>query len=59
MSGDGSLLVVTHGGIVEAMAIGLSPELDFTQLGPVAGYAEGFAAGEQSSGAYGLTVFRL
>jgi len=40
----GSLLVVTHGGIVEAMAVGLAPGDDLVELGAGAGYAEGFRA---------------
>ncbi|MBI5949526.1 MAG: histidine phosphatase family protein [Chloroflexi bacterium] len=55
----GSLLVVTHGGIVEAMAVGLGPESDFNQLGPAAGYAEGFVAADQPGGAYSLPAVRL
>lgn len=40
----GALLVVTHGGIVEAIAAGLAPGSDGEELGPGAGYAEGFEA---------------
>lgn len=40
----GSLLVVSHGGIVEALALGLNPEADGASLGEAAGYAEGFEA---------------
>ena len=40
----GSLLVVTHGGIVEAMAVGLALGDDLIELGAGAGYAEGFRA---------------
>jgi len=55
---DGSLLVVTHGGIVEAMSVGLAPESDFSTLGPVAGYAEGFVAEEQPGGGFRLSGVR-
>lgn len=40
----GSLLVVTHGGIVEALAVGLCPEFDWTPWSFVSGYVEGFEA---------------
>ena len=40
----GSLLVVSHGGVVEAFAVGLFPDSDLAALGTSAGYAEGFAA---------------
>ncbi|MCX7618461.1 phosphoglycerate mutase family protein [Tepidiforma sp.] len=40
----GALLVVTHGGIVEALAAGLAPGFDGGALEPGAGYAEGFEA---------------
>ena len=40
----GSLLVVAHGGIVEALAVGLGSDSELALLGANAGYAEGFAA---------------
>lgn len=37
----GSALVITHGGIVEAGAVGCLPEADHAAWGPAAGYCEG------------------
>lgn len=53
----GSLLVVTHGGIVEALATGLLPDSDLTELGGWADYAEGFMAVEFGEG-FELTPLR-
>ena len=55
---DGALLVVTHGGIVEAMATGLSPGDDLVTLGKVADYVEGFEATGDDSEGYRLTAIR-
>lgn len=38
---DGAALVVSHGGIVEAGAIALLPEVDHQAWGPAIGYVEG------------------
>lgn len=40
----GSLLVIAHGGIVEALATGLCGDASWTTPGASAGYAEGFVA---------------
>ena len=53
----GSLLVVTHGGTVEAMATGLLPDSDLTELGGWADYVEGFMAVEFGEG-FELTPLR-
>ena len=50
----GSLLVVTHGGIVEAIAAGLCPDADWTQFAGGAGYAQGFRAVRQDSRLFDL-----
>jgi broad specificity phosphatase PhoE len=55
---DGALLVVAHGGIVEAMATGLSPDDDLARLGEMAGYAEGFEAVGDDRGGYRLKALR-
>ena len=44
LADGGALLVVAHGGVVEALAVGLSPETDWTPFGSGAGYVEGFTA---------------
>ena len=54
----GSLLVVTHGGIVEAMAVGLAPEDDLVAMGAGAGYAEGFRAVGDVDEEFELTALR-
>ena len=54
----GSLLVVTHGGIVEAMAVGLAPGDDLVELGAGAGYAEGFRAVGRTGEGFELTALR-
>jgi broad specificity phosphatase PhoE len=54
----GSLLVVTHGGIVEAMAVGLAPGDDLVALGAVAGYAEGFRAVTEKGEGFELSALR-
>lgn len=51
---DSSLLVITHGGIVEAMAAGLRPEVDWAEFDGGAGYVQGFSATRQPSGGYEL-----
>jgi broad specificity phosphatase PhoE len=58
VSEGGSLLVITHGGIVEAMAVGLCPDWDWARFGATAGYVEGFAAATQASGAPSLRAVR-
>lgn len=55
---SGSLLVITHGGIVEAMAAGLLSDSDWAQLGEGAGYVEGFAAVTQPAGTHKLAAVR-
>jgi len=54
----GSLLVVTHGGIVEAMAVGLVPGDDLVELGAAPGYAEGFRAVGGVDEGFELTALR-
>ncbi len=54
----GSLLVVTHGGIVEAMAVGLAPGDDLVAMGAGAGYAEGFRAVGDVGEGFELTPLR-
>jgi broad specificity phosphatase PhoE len=54
----GSLLVVSHGGIVEAMAAGLRPEADWVEPAVSAGYAEGFSAALDSRGGHDLVPIR-
>ena len=55
---DGTLLVITHGGIVEAIATGLSPGDDLVHLGEMAGYVEGFEAVSDDSEGYRLKAIR-
>jgi len=55
---DGALLVVTHGGIVEALATGLSPGDDLVHLGEMAGYVEGFIAEASDHGVFLLSEVR-
>ncbi|MFN0095562.1 MAG: histidine phosphatase family protein [Dehalococcoidia bacterium] len=40
----GSLLVISHGGVVDAMAFGLSPNTDWATHGRAPDYVEGFVA---------------
>ncbi len=54
----GSLLVVTHGGVVEAMAVGLAPGADLVELGESPGYAEGFRAVTETGESFDLTALR-
>lgn len=55
--GGGSLLVVAHGGSVEAMAAALCPEADWAAPGASAGYAEGFTAAIEEGGGHELAPF--
>ncbi len=38
---NGRALVISHGGIVEASAVGCKPDEDYTSWGPAFGYCEG------------------
>jgi broad specificity phosphatase PhoE len=56
---DGAALVVSHGGIVEAQAVGCLPQIDFTEWGAGCDYCEGarlFFDGEQFVGGEVLRV---
>ena len=41
LAGSGSVLIISHGGIVEACAIGLAPDSDHRSWGELADYGEG------------------
>ena len=56
---NGAALVVTHGGLVEACAIGCAPDADHRSWGGHAGYAEGVSLEFARDGSCTARVLRL
>ena len=51
---EGNLLVVAHGGVVEAIAIGCTPEADHKSWGPAVSYCEGVRLRRNGKGTFEL-----
>ena len=55
----GSVLAVSHGGIVEACAVGAAPDFDHSAWGPSFGYCEGVRIGYDEQGSATVEILRV
>jgi len=59
LSEGGSALIITHGGIIEAVAVACLPDADHSTWGPSCDYCEGVQLGFDGKDFKSIEIFRL